>query len=92
MSHMLEPQKRRLLMEALRPPGGYSLSCAVATTFSLDLLALITAPLAFALYDQEDGDGRPVLDPLRLLDSLREYADRIAIFCQAGQTSVPRSR
>lgn len=89
---MLEPQRRRLLMEALRPPDGYSLDCAIGTSFSLDLLALLTAPLAFALLDRENAEGDPLVDPLALLDSLRRYSDRIAIFCQAGQISVPRSR
>jgi hypothetical protein len=48
---MLEPYDRRHLMEALRPPEGYSLDYAIGTTYSLDLLALLTAPLAFKLID-----------------------------------------
>lgn len=45
---MLDPYDRRHLMEILRPPEGYSLDFAIGTTFSLDLLALMTAPLSFA--------------------------------------------
>ena len=48
---MLEPYDRRHLMEALRPPEEYSLDYAIGTTYSLDLLALLTAPLAFTLID-----------------------------------------
>jgi hypothetical protein len=86
---MLEPQDRRLLLEALRPPDGYSLDRALGTTYSLDLLALLTAPLAFTMFDWEDEDGRPTADPLALLEALRRYADRTAVFCQAGQIKVP---
>lgn len=89
---MLEPQERRHLMEALRPPAGYELDRAIGTTFSLDLLALLTAPLAFTIFDWADEDGRPTVDPLALLESLRRYADRISIFCQAGQIAVSANR
>lgn len=87
---MLGPQDRRLLLDALRPPEGYSLDFAVGTTFSLDLLALLTAPLAFTFFDWQDAEGRPNPDPLALLEALRRYADRIAIFCQAGQILIPK--
>lgn len=88
---MLEPFDRKLLLESLRPPLGYGLDYAVGTTFSLDLLALLTAPLAFALFDAQDEEGRTVADPLALLAALRRYADRIAVFCQAGQITVPKN-
>ena len=44
---MLEPEERSLLFDALRPPLGYQLDTAVGTTYSLDLLALATVPVAF---------------------------------------------
>src|SRR5437764_1178797 len=56
---MLGPHDRRLLLDAVRPPEGYVLDFAVGTTYSLDLLALLTAPLAFTLLDCQDADGRP---------------------------------
>jgi hypothetical protein len=81
---MLEPDDRHLLVDALRPPQGSSLDLAVATTFTLDLDALLVAPLAFALYDwATDPEGRP--DPLALLEALRRHADRLTVFCQAGE-------
>ncbi|MCC7137590.1 MAG: phospholipase D family protein [Planctomycetes bacterium] len=86
---MLETRHRRLFLEALRPPGGYAFSEAVCTTFTLDLLSLLTAPLAFTMFDWEDADGRPQADPLALLESLRRHADNIHLFCQAGYVSVP---
>lgn len=87
---MLEPRERHLLVESLRPPFGYALDCAVGTTFSLDLLALLTVPLAFTFFDwEDDADGRPG-DPLALLEAVRRHADRISIFCQAGQIYIPK--
>jgi hypothetical protein len=87
---MLDPEERTQTLETLRPPLGYELDCAIATTFSLDLIALLTAPLAFTLFDWEDQEGRQIADPLAILESLRRYAERISIFCQSGHISVPK--
>lgn len=86
---VLEPDDRRLLLESLRPPIGYELDHALGTTFTLDLLALLTAPMAFTLFDSEGEDGGPPTDPVTLLRAVREYGDRVTIFCQGGQIAVP---
>lgn len=86
---MLKPPDRQHLLQALRPPMGYDLDQAIGTTYSLDLMTLLTVPLAFALFDWEDEEGRPVTDPLALLESTRRYADRIHVFCQAGGIHLP---
>lgn len=88
---MLDPENRSHMLEILRPPQSYELDRAIATTFSLDLLALLTAPLAFTFFDWEDEEGRTTSDPLAILESLRRYADRISIFCQAGRIAVPKT-
>jgi hypothetical protein len=87
---MLDPEERSQTLEILRPPVGYELDCAIATTFSLDLIALLTAPLAFTLFDWEDQEGNPIADPLAILESLRRYAERISIFYQSGHIAVPK--
>ena len=76
-------------MESFRPPPGYALDHAIGTTFSLNLTALLLAPMAFTMFalENEAGEARP--DPLALLTAVRAHADRMAIFCQAGQISVP---
>ena len=45
---MFEPDSRVVLMDQLRPPAGYQLEAAVATTFTLHLATALVAPLAFA--------------------------------------------
>ncbi len=83
---MLDPQNRRVLLETLRPPDGFELDHAVGTTYSLDLLALLAAPLAFSWFAAGD---EPEADPLVLLEALQANAERITLFCDAGHIYVP---
>ncbi len=92
---MLQPDDRAGLYDALRPPAGYTLDHAIGTSFTLDLEALLTAPVAFALYDAADidatsagADAEP-LEPVGLLEAIRRSADQMTFFCQAGQIGVP---
>jgi hypothetical protein len=86
---MLEPEDRLLLLDALRPPPGYSFDRAVGTTFTLDLVALLVTPVAFALFDVEAEDGRIAANPIAVLESVRRFAGRITVFTQAGLIRVP---
>lgn len=88
---MLEPGSRRLFLDTLRPPDGYVLTRAVGTTFTLDLMALLSVPLAFTFRDAQDGEGQVATEPLSLLESARRYAGRIVVFAQGGYTGVPRA-
>jgi hypothetical protein len=88
---VLDPQDRVLFSEALRPPEGYQLSWAIGTSYTLDLVAALAAPLAFALFDWQEDDASPSgPDPIPLLEALRRYADRLTVFVQAGQIAVPK--
>lgn len=86
---MLQPDDRRSLLEALRPPEGYRIDYAVGTTFTLDLLALLLTPTAFTLFDMEAAGNDRLPDPTALLGAVRDYADRMIIFCEAGRIAVP---
>jgi hypothetical protein len=85
---VLDPYDRRLLLDALQPPPGYTLGHAVGTTYSLDLMALLAAPLAFSAFADADASVR---DPLILLEALRASAQSITLFCEAGRTYVPKA-
>jgi hypothetical protein len=87
---MLEPTDRRHLLESLRPPEGYVLTHAIGTTYSMDLLSLLTVPLAFSLFDWETQDGSLAQDPLAVLEALRRHAEHMLIFCQTGAIHVPK--
>ena len=94
---MLEPHDRAVLLAALRPPDGFVVDRAIATTFTLDLTALLTAPLAFSMYDgllasdrgKAGGGAVDVLDPYALLKAVRGHADRLTVFCQATRIAPP---
>ena len=85
----LTPETRVLLTDALRPPAGYRVETAVGTTYSLNLTALLLAPLSFALFDQGNADEIGAVDPIRLLEAVRRYADHTTVFCQAAGIDVP---
>ncbi len=89
---MLSTNERGLLLESLRPPEDYELDFAITTTFTLDLISLLIAPLGFTFFELEGDPSADVsgVDPLILLRTLRKYADRIAVFCQAGRIAKPR--
>jgi len=85
---MLAPDQRELFLDALRPPEGYQFDRGIGTTFTLDLLTLLIAPLSLALLEVSDSLAA-LSDPVLLLEGLRRYADRLAIFCQAGRIAIP---
>ena len=90
---MLSPHDRTSLFAALRPPEGFQLDAAVGTSFTLDLEAMLTAPISFALYEATQADpDDPEIEPVGLLEAIRRFAERITLFCQAGQIAVPTRR
>ena len=89
---MLPPNQRELYLSALRPPPGFQLDRAIGTTYSLDLITLLSLPLSFALLDMTDREGKLLRDPVALLHALRAYANRLTIFCQTGGIAVPTQR
>lgn len=87
---MLDPYVRTLLLEHLRPPEDYELDYAIGTTYSLDLVALMLVPGAFINFDVDTNHlDRP--DPVRLMAALKNYGDRLSIFCQGGGIHLPQS-
>jgi len=64
---MLDPADRTVLTEALRAPAGFRLDQVIATTYTLDLVALLTLPLPFTLSMASASRGVSI----RLLSSRR---------------------
>jgi len=87
---MLDPHERTLYLDALRPPSDYKLDQAIATTFSLNLLTLLTVPLSFAKFELKKKD-EILNNPVTILEALQRSSGRFHVFCQNGNIKVPTS-
>ncbi|MFT3714070.1 MAG: phospholipase D family protein [Archangium sp.] len=88
---MLNREDRRLFLEMLRPDEGYLVDFAIGTTYTLDLRALLMAPLAFARLDSLQRDSKEHVDLLGTLKALRSHAEKMLVFCQGDCIVVPPS-
>lgn len=87
---MLRPDQDRLNYgELLAPPPEYHLDFAIGTTYSLDLDALVGATMSLGL--SAETDTNLAKNPVCLLEALKKTADKIALFCEAGQIYTPRN-
>lgn len=89
---VLEPRDRQLMFEAFQPPVGYRFDQGMGTTYSMDLLALMMAPVAFTFFDLRQGEDGPAHSSLEVLEGLRRHADRLTLFCEAGRIAIPKGR
>jgi hypothetical protein len=65
----------------------------MAVTFTLDLRALLAAPAAFALSGATDPSvDESQLEPIELIHALRTHANKLTVFSQTGEISLPPSR
>ena len=86
---MLDPNTRNLYLESLQPPTGYVLDRAIATTFSLDLLSLLMAPLSMSLFECKDRSD-VLKDPIAVLEALKRTTNNLTVFCQQGRIAIPK--
>jgi len=85
---MLSPDQRSLYTAAFAPPAGYVFDEALATTYSLDLVTLLSIPVHLALVG-ERAAADPLRDGIALLEALRRFAGRLTVYAQGGQLQVP---
>jgi hypothetical protein len=85
---MLSPDQRSLYTAAFAPPAGYVFDEALATTYSLDLVTLLSIPVHLALVG-ERAAADPLRDGIALLEALRRYTSRLTVYAQGGQLQVP---
>ena len=86
---VFDPSKRSLYTSALTPPPGMVFDEAIATTFSLDPLTLLTIPTYLTLLSH--GRDNPLEDPIVVLESLRRISSKITIYCQRGRINIPKA-
>ncbi len=91
---MLNPKKKTdhlLFSDFLAPPEQYPiLECTIATTYSLDISALISCmiPLAFG----DDVDSKLFKNKISILSSLESLSKKMVVFCDPGQIKTSRSK
>jgi len=71
----------------LAPPDGFLLDAAVATTYSLDLNALLAVPIALCFNNSLEGDLSG--EKLALLETMTQLKDRLKVFYQKGNIHYP---
>lgn len=86
---MLDPDQRTLYSSVLRPPAGYVVDEAIATTYSLDLTTLLTIPMYLVLFSGREDQNALLRDPIALLEALKRMTARIGVYCQQGSILVP---
>jgi hypothetical protein len=94
---MLNPASSRCdYGHLLRPPppdetGGvaYELDAAIATTYSLDLNALLVLPVSLVLGNTLEGDLAG--EKIALLDAISQLGGKLKVFYQRGVQSALRS-
>lgn len=85
---MLDYKRNRLDYGALlHPPEGYVMDRAVATSYSLDLEALLSIPVA--LFYNKNLDGQVIEDRMDIFDAIQKSSECIHIYCQRGKIKVP---
>lgn len=86
---MLNPHTDRLdYGDKLKSPEGFTLSHAVATTYSLDLETLLCLPLALSLNCTPEGDLQS--DKLALMEAIAQLQGKVKVFFQQGCIKLPR--
>lgn len=85
---MLNPHADRLdYGDKLKAPEGFSLSYAIATTYTLDLETLLCLPLALSFNCTPEGDLQT--DKLALLEAISQLRGKIKVFFQQGCIKRP---
>ena len=85
---MLDCKRNRLdYGELLRPPSGFRLNRAVATTYSADLGTLLSIPIALVYAQTLEGDVTGTR--FQLLEAIKQFSRQVKIYHQKGQLHVP---
>jgi|GEM_PF-2372188 len=85
---MLEPKRDRFdYGKQLNAPDGFELDAAIATTYSLDLDALLAVSVALGFKDTLEGDLSG--EKLVLLEAISNLKDKLKVFYQKGKINLP---
>ena len=86
---MLRPDKNRIdYGKQLQPPLGFELDAAIATTYSLDLNALLAIPIALCFHDTLEGDLKG--EKMALFEAIDQLKGKLIICYQRGNVHLPK--
>jgi hypothetical protein len=84
---MFEHKERHTLLDLLKPPAGYMVDKAVGTTYSVDVVALTAALLAFV---EVECEGNPIVShPAEALQAICRLAGRVHVFVNRARFACP---
>ncbi len=86
---MLRPDDRSLVTGLLTPPPGMVLNSAIATTYTLDPITLLTMPLHLAWLSGHAGGDKMDDGGLHLLEGLRRVSDKLTVYADRGRIQTP---
>lgn len=87
---MLNPKTDRINYgDVLVPPSGYTLLRGVGTTYSFDLTTVTAICISLGIHDETDGVASE--SPVCMLHAIEKVSDKIVIFCESGQASIPKN-
>ena len=85
---MLDYKRNRLdYGKLLNPPEGFVMETAIATTYSLNLTAFLSIPVA--LFYRKNLDGKVTADRMDIFDAIQKTSDTITIYCHKAKIKVP---
>jgi hypothetical protein len=87
---MLDIKKAHLdFGQQLQPPPGFEIDYVVATSYSLDLYALLSIPLA--IYYNQSLDSEVSEDNFQILEAIQNLQKNLKIYCHKGKITVPKT-
>ncbi len=87
---MLDPHNRNLLTELLAPPQGMAFDAGLTTTYTLDLLSLLSVPLHLAWLATAEEESEALLqDGIRLMEAFQRIGEHLSIYSDRGRIQVP---
>src|ERR1035441_5140645 len=72
--------------ELLNPPDGWRTDCAILSTYSADLVVIVTALLALTGYDLDSGRVGGRVELVKAIEALR---GKVRVLAQVGRVPVP---
>jgi hypothetical protein len=72
--------------EVLRPPEGWKTDCAILSTYSADLVVIVTALLALAGCDL---DNRRTGSRVELVKAVEALRGKVCVLAQTGRVVLP---